>query len=194
MVGIAKRQTNDTVCAILTAPASDDVEVRDLALLMRLATAHQSKILAASVARREVLRSCGTQLGSIQRVSIETASLPAIDMRSISQLAAGDELGEPFVTEIIGVFLGDLSERVRKIGLQMTQGDRAGIAATAHAIKGSCGHFGAASLLELSSQVEACARRGPTDGLQAAIDSMIAETERVRTALEAYRLDHAVAV
>jgi HPt (histidine-containing phosphotransfer) domain-containing protein len=193
-MGIEKRQTNDTVGAILTTRLSDDGEVRDSALPMRLATAHRSKRLAASVARRGGLRGCGTQLGSIYRVSIETASVSAIDMRSIRQLAEGDEQGEQFVTEIIGVFLGDLSERVGKIGLQMTQGDHAGIAATAHAIKGSGGHFGAASLLELSSQVEARARREPTDGLQAAIDSMIAETERVRAALEAYLADHAVAV
>ncbi len=193
-MGIAKRQTNDTVGAILTTRLSDDIEVQDMALPMRLATARRSELLAALVVRRGGLSGCGTQLGSIHRVSIETASLPAIDMRSIIQLAEGDELGEQFVGEIIGVFLGDLSERVRKIGLQMTQGDHPGIAATAHAIKGSCGHFGAASLLELSSQVEACARRGPTDGLQAAIDSMIAETERVRAALEAYLSDHAVAV
>jgi hypothetical protein len=44
------------------------------------------------------------------------------------------------------------------------------------------------------SQVEARARREQTNGLQAAIDSMIAETERVRAALEAYLSDHAVAV
>jgi HPt (histidine-containing phosphotransfer) domain-containing protein len=127
-------------------------------------------------------------------VSITTANVPAIDMRSISELAEGDVQREQFITEIVGVFLSDLSERVRKIGLQMTQGDHAGIAATAHAIKGSCGHFGAMRLLELSSQVEARARREQIDGLQAAINSMIAETERVRAALEAYLSDHAVAV
>ncbi len=192
-MGIERRPTNDTVGAILTTRISDDIEVQDSALPMRLATARRSQLLAALVVRRGGLRGRGTQLGSIHRVSIETASVPAIDMRAISQLAAGDEHGEQFVTEIIGVFLSDLSERVRTIGLQMTQGDHAGIAATAHAIKGSCGHFGAASLLELSSQVEARARREPTDGLQTSIDSMISETERVRAALEAYGADHAVA-
>ena len=76
-------------------------------------------------------------------MSIETASVPAIDMRAITQLAESDELGEQFVAEIIGVFLTDLTERVHAIGLQMSHDDRAGIAATAHAVKGSCGHFGA---------------------------------------------------
>ena len=118
---------------------------------------------------------------------IETASVPAIDMLAIAQLAESDELGEQFVTEIIGVFLTDLTERVHAIGLQMSRDDRAGIAATAHAIKGSSGHFGALRLMELSHEIEGRARHGQTDGLQTAIDSMIAETERVRAALEAYR-------
>jgi HPt (histidine-containing phosphotransfer) domain-containing protein len=121
--------------------------------------------------------------------NIETASAPAIDMRAITQLAENDELGEQFVADIIDVFLADLSECVRTIGLQMSHGDRAGIAATAHAIKGSCGHFGAVRLMELSREIEDRVRHGQTDSLQTAIDSMVAETERVRAALEAYRSD-----
>jgi HPt (histidine-containing phosphotransfer) domain-containing protein len=124
-------------------------------------------------------------------VSIEPSSVPAIDMIAITQLAESDEQGDEFIAEIIEVFLADLSKRVQSIGLQTSQGDRVGIAATAHSIKGSCGHFGAARLMELSREVEDRAKRQQTDGLQTAIDSMIAETERVRAALEAYRADHA---
>ena len=60
---------------------------------------------------------------------MKAASVAAIDMRSITQLAENDELGDQFVTEIIDVFLGDLSKRVDAIGLLMSQGDGAGIAA-----------------------------------------------------------------
>jgi len=112
-------------------------------------------------------------------------------MRAITQLAASDELGEQFVAEIIDVFLTDLSERVHAIGLQMSNADCAGVAATAHAVKGSCGHFGAVRLMELSRETESRARQKPSDGLQSGIDSMVAETERVRAALEAYRARHA---
>jgi HPt (histidine-containing phosphotransfer) domain-containing protein len=120
-------------------------------------------------------------------MSTDTASMPTIDMHSISQLAENDEMGDQFVAEIITVFLADLSERVRTIGLQMNDGDRAGVAATAHAIKGSCGHFGATRLLELSHDLEDRARHEPTSDIQPALDAMIAETERVRAALEAFR-------
>jgi HPt (histidine-containing phosphotransfer) domain-containing protein len=124
-------------------------------------------------------------------VSTETASVPAIDMRAITQLAESDGAGDQFIAEIIEVYVADLSERVHKISLQMSAGDISAVAATAHAIKGSSGHFGALHLIELSREVEDRARRKQTDGLQATIDSMIAEAERVRTALEAFRSNHA---
>jgi HPt (histidine-containing phosphotransfer) domain-containing protein len=135
----------------------------------------------------------GTQLGLIKGVSTEAESIPAIDMRSISQLAEGDELGKEFIAEIIDVFLGDLRERVRSIGTQISGTDHAGVAATAHAIKGSSGHFGAVRLMDLSSKLEDLAKRGETDGLQTAVDSLVAETERVRIALEEFRAGNAPA-
>jgi histidine phosphotransfer protein HptB len=124
-------------------------------------------------------------------VSTETTSVPAIDMSAILQLADNDAMGDQFVAEIIKVFLDDLSERVLTIGLQMKQGDRAGVAATAHAIKGSCGHFGAVRLMELSRDLEDSARREPAGDIEFAIFTMVAETERVLAALEAFRSTNA---
>ena len=126
----------------------------------------------------------------VTRVSEKDVTVPAIDMRSITQLAEGEELGDAFVAELIFVFLGDLSERVCAIGLQLSSGDWAGIKSTAHAIKGSCSHFGAKRLMELSAEVEERAKRQQTDSLNSAIDSMLAEAERVRAALEAFRADN----
>lgn len=119
-------------------------------------------------------------------MSIETTP-PAIDMSAIIQLADNDDTGDQFIADIIKVFLDDLSERVLTIGLQMKQGDRAGVAATAHAIKGSCGHFGAARLMDLSRELEDRARHDPAGDIELAVFAMVAETERVRTALEAFR-------
>ncbi len=124
-------------------------------------------------------------------MSTGSEGVATIDMRSISQLAEGDENGGQFVAEIIDVFLADLSERVRKIGLQVSQNDRAGVAATAHAIKGSCGHFGAGRLMELCRDLEERARRESGGDIEIAILAMVAETERVLAALEAYRSEHA---
>lgn len=120
-------------------------------------------------------------------MNLEAARVPAIDMRAISQLAEDDQLGRRFVAELIDVFLGDLSERVRAIGAQAKRNDCAGIKMTAHAIRGSCSHFGAVRLMELSGKIEEKVRSGETAGLQMAIDSMVVETKRVRAALEAFR-------
>jgi HPt (histidine-containing phosphotransfer) domain-containing protein len=127
------------------------------------------------------------------RVSTELASVAAIDMRGIAKLAEAEDsgAGAQFIAEIIDVFLGDLRQRVVAIGSQMNSDDRGGVAATAHAIKGSCGHFGAMRLVDLSRELESKARRLPPADLQVEFDSMIAETERVRAALEAYRAEHA---
>jgi HPt (histidine-containing phosphotransfer) domain-containing protein len=154
---------------------------------MMRATDRRSRSLVEWGIVRRPLSYRGTQLGLINRVSIETTNVPAIDMHAITQIAEIDGAGDQFVAEIIKVFLADLGERVRAIGLQMRQNDLVGIAATAHAIKGGCGHFGASHLVELSQELEDRTKRDPTGDLQPAIDSMVAETERVRAALEAYQ-------
>ncbi len=127
-------------------------------------------------------------MDTLIEVTTETTTVPAIDMSAITLLADNDDLGDQFIAEIIKVFLADLSERVLNIRLQMKQGDRAGIAATAHAIRGSCGHFGAVRLVELSRELEDQAWREPAGDIEVAIFTMVEETERVRAALEAFRL------
>jgi HPt (histidine-containing phosphotransfer) domain-containing protein len=125
-------------------------------------------------------------------MNTDLANVAAIDMRAITQLAEGDDRGAQFIKEIIDVFLGDLTERVAKIGLLMSEGDRAGVASMAHAIKGSCGHFGATRLADSTREIEHQVKKPQLpDGLQPAIDAMVAETERVRAALEAYRSERA---
>jgi HPt (histidine-containing phosphotransfer) domain-containing protein len=125
----------------------------------------------------------------VQWVGNENKDVAPIDMCALVQLAEYDDTGFQFVREIIDVFLADLRKRVSTIGASMGQGDRAAIAAAAHAIKGSCSHFGAARLIELSRHVEERARRAqePAESIQAAIEPMIAESERVRIALEEFR-------
>jgi HPt (histidine-containing phosphotransfer) domain-containing protein len=164
--------------------------LRTLRSLTRNANARRSKLQSRCPSQTNRR---GTQLGSIQFVSTELANVPAIDMRAITELAEAEDpaAGAQFIAEIIDVFLSDLRQRVNTIGSQMSSNDRGGVAATAHAIKGSCGHFGATRLVDLSRDLEDKARRLPPVGLQVELESMIAEAERVRAALEAYRAEHA---
>jgi histidine phosphotransfer protein HptB len=191
MKAIARRQTIDGGDAILALSARSHGRSR-FSLVDEARGCPPQHTVARLGAVCRLLHRSGTQFESIIHVSAETERVPAIDMRSIARLAEDDESGSQFIADIIDVFLVDLRERVSKIGAQVSQGDRAGVASTAHAIKGSCSHFGAARLVDLSRELEDRARHEPDSDLQAAVDSMLAETERVRDALETYRCELAL--
>jgi CheY-like chemotaxis protein len=118
---------------------------------------------------------------------------PAIDKAALARLAEIAPPGSNFMIEIIEAFLGDMTERVAAIEGQVGMRDMAGIAATGHTLKGSCSHFGARRLMQLCVELEGVARSGNSEGLQAAVDWMVAETERVRSELQEYRETQAAA-
>ncbi len=110
----------------------------------------------------------------------------AIDMPTMSKL---EEIGDTgnFVSELIEVFLADLASRIATINLQLEQDDKRGMSASAHAIKGSCGHFGAKRLMELCAAIEAQVRRGQAESMELGVKATVAEAVRVREALLAYQ-------
>ncbi len=112
---------------------------------------------------------------------------PATDKIALARLAEIAPPGSNFIAEIIDAFLGDMTKRIGAIEQQMSVRDTTGIAATGHSLKGSCSHFGARRLMQLCVELEDIARAGKTDGLRAAVDSMVAESERVRAELQEYR-------
>jgi HPt (histidine-containing phosphotransfer) domain-containing protein len=112
---------------------------------------------------------------------------PAIDMSAIAKMGEEGEPGNDFITQITTIFLKDMDERVATIGSQLEAKDLDGIMATAHALRGSCSHFGAIRLMGLCGQIESRARRSPVEEIEPLIRSMLVETERVRFAIEVYR-------
>jgi HPt (histidine-containing phosphotransfer) domain-containing protein len=142
-------------------------------------SSHEKRILPA--VRSDMSTDVRTQ------AKADSAGIPTIDMSAIVKMGDEGNEGIEFVVNLISIFLQDMSQRVVKIGNQATAKDTVGIAASAHAIKGSCSHFGALPLMALCGKLESQARRGEIDGIELLIESMVAETERVRTALEAYR-------
>jgi two-component system sensor histidine kinase/response regulator len=97
------------------------------------------------------------------------------------------EPGNDFIAQITTVFLKDLDERVITIGAQLKAREATGIKATAHALRGSCSHFGARPLMELCGEIENRAGRDPLEEIEPLIRSMLVEAERVRRAIEAFR-------
>jgi len=134
----------------------------------------------------DVAIACATDI-LIHEAAARDSEFPVIDMTAITKVAEADEPGSNFLVDIIEVFLSDLAKRIGSIKLALQRSDDALMGATAHSIKGSCGHFGARYLMELCGDVEARAQRGETRGLDVTVNSLIAESERVRAALQIYR-------
>ena len=110
----------------------------------------------------------------------------AIDLPTMAKLEEIDD-GADFVSELIKVFLADLDTRIAEIQLQVEKDDKKGISGTAHAIKGSCGHFGARSLMAICASIEAQARHSPEEDVKASVIAMIAQARKVREALLEYQ-------
>jgi len=92
---------------------------------------------------------------------------------------------EGFVNKIIELFLVDTDERVAAMKVAAEKGDGAELKRVAHALKGSCGHFGAARLAALCRKMEQIGTRQPVENAIGTYLELEAEAGRVRVALEA---------
>jgi CheY-like chemotaxis protein/HPt (histidine-containing phosphotransfer) domain-containing protein len=110
---------------------------------------------------------------------------PPIEPKAIEvlgSLGAGDE---NFVPKLIELFLDDLAERIEGLRVAAATRDGDAIKRIAHALKGSCGHFGASPLAAKCRTLEQIAMQQPVGDPDGALRELIAEADRVRIALEA---------
>ena len=119
-----------------------------------------------------------------------TASEPfevsdAVDPVAIETLRSMDTGDEGFVNKIIELFLVDTDERIAAMKVAAEKGDGAELKRVAHALKGSCGHFGAARLAALCRKMEQIGTRQPVENAIGTYLELEAEAGRVRVALEA---------
>jgi two-component system sensor histidine kinase/response regulator len=141
--------------------------------------------LAAAVARW-----LPRENGAVAPAATDSAPAPERDAAESIDLALLDSLelsgagGRDFLEELISVFLEDLGVRFRAMKAALNTHDAKSLALTAHALKGSCGHFGAKPLMELCGELETRARSGALEGLQPLMARIEREGERVRQALE----------
>lgn len=108
----------------------------------------------------------------------------AVDAAALETLRSIDAGDEGFVTRIIDLFLTDLSERLEALKVAAAQRDGDGLKRVAHALKGSCGHFGAAPLAALCRKIEQIGMQRPVPDAGATLCELEAEASRVRAALE----------
>jgi two-component system, sensor histidine kinase and response regulator len=111
----------------------------------------------------------------------------SIDLAMLENLELSGAGGRDFLEELISVFLNDLGVRLITMKAALDTRDAKSLALTAHALKGSCGHFGAEPLMALCGELEARARASLLDGLEPLMARIEREGERVRHALDECR-------
>ena len=106
-----------------------------------------------------------------------------VNLDRLSEIAMGDPDLE---SELIVTFLADTSQRISEMAELIALGDASSLVRTAHAIKGSAGNMGAATLQEIAHQLELISKSGGGDGILPAYDSLKAEADRVKEYLSGY--------
>jgi CheY-like chemotaxis protein len=114
---------------------------------------------------------------------------PPVDEVALENLRSMDAGDEGFMSQIIDLFLSDLRERIDALKEAAVQRDGDALKRVAHALKGSCGHFGAAHLAALCRKTEQIGIQQPVGDASAIIREMETEATRVRTALEKAKAD-----
>jgi CheY-like chemotaxis protein len=114
-----------------------------------------------------------------------------VDPVALANLRAMDAGDEGFLLQIIELFLSDLTERLVAMRAATEVRDGAALKRIAHALKGSCGHFGAVRLAALCRKMEQVGTQQPVTGAAETFQELAAEAGRVRLALEtAKHLSH----
>lgn len=111
-----------------------------------------------------------------------------VDHEVLNSLRAQQSPDEPdFLDELIGLFIGDLGPRMVGLKTAVSRRDAATAAQLAHALRGSCGNFGAARMAALCERLECQAQNGSIGGAEPVLRQLQVESRRLRHALEAER-------
>ena len=109
---------------------------------------------------------------------------PAVDVSVLAELREYQKPGEPdFVTELIGVFIEDLADRLSQIRSGLQAADTHRVNQAAHALKGASAELGARRMQEICSRIEFGAATGSIESTPSMLRELEAEAESVRTAL-----------
>jgi CheY-like chemotaxis protein len=111
-------------------------------------------------------------------------ALAVVDAAVLAELREYQKPGEPdFVTELIGIFIDDLAERLSQIRAGLQASDPYRVNQAAHALKGASAELGARRMSEICSRLESSAATGSIDGAPFILQELEAEAESVRAAL-----------
>jgi HPt (histidine-containing phosphotransfer) domain-containing protein len=110
-----------------------------------------------------------------------------VDEAVLAELREYQKPGEPdFVTELIGIFKGDLTNRLSQIRAGLQAADARRISQAAHALKGGSGELGAGKLREICGQLESSTAQGSLEAAASIMQELEAEADRVLIALASH--------
>jgi two-component system, sensor histidine kinase and response regulator len=110
-----------------------------------------------------------------------------LDETVLAELREYQNPGEgDFVTELIGIFSEDLTDRLVQISTGLEAGDANRVRQAAHALKGSSGELGAQRMREICARLESSAAEGSIVAAPALAQELEDEAVHVRAALAAH--------
>lgn len=113
----------------------------------------------------------------------------SIDKGALNELAEVEQegAGEGFVAKLIDLFLSEMDKREQALQRAVDEADWENASRMAHAIKGSCSHFGARQLADLCVAMETAAGSTARDKAVALLPRILTESGRVRAALRMHQ-------
>ena len=106
--------------------------------------------------------------------------LPVFDQEYLHRHFKGDE---NFYHELLGIFLEELPGKLGRIEECLETGDFAVLEGMAHALKGTTATIGATALSRCAGELGQAARNAERARIIAGVERLLAEVEKVRTAL-----------
>ena len=95
--------------------------------------------------------------------------------------------GDEFRDEVVGIFLDNVPETLRRVAESERNGDLAGVVYAARSLKSSAGDVGAVSLYELARRVEQAAFQGDAAAVARIVGHLDEYFEAVKARLERLR-------
>jgi HPt (histidine-containing phosphotransfer) domain-containing protein len=115
---------------------------------------------------------------------IGSAIAAVLDAGSLARLAELDPGGKGgLVARVLAAYTGSLTKLLDQLRAARSQGDREALRHVAHTLKSSSASVGALQLSGLCADIERSVREGQNEGLDAKLDAMTAEGQRVLAAL-----------
>jgi CheY-like chemotaxis protein len=113
------------------------------------------RVLSAVLQRLLGPATGGAAVGASEPAASAVAAL--VDGAVLDQLRS--DAGPSLVSELLAAFMAETEERVLRMPPALKAGDLDSVAADAHAMKSSCGTFGAVRLQKLVERIESAAAR-----------------------------------